>query len=314
MILALSKEEKLRYQRTIGRVVSCEGIGLHSGELSRVRFVPAPVDTGIIFISHHDGHKVTIRAEASHVISTNFSTTLGKDGVIIKTVEHLMAAMAGLKIDNLYVEVEGPEIPILDGSAWPFVKLFQTARIIKQGKRQPYLKIEKPIVISEGERAIKINPSDHFAITYTMSFDHPLFPEQHYTYGDDEIKFIQEVSKARTYGFLKDVERLRAAGLIKGGSLQNAVVIGEQGVINEEGFRYPDELVRHKVLDLMGDLALLGKPLRAELDVHLAGHSLHTQMVSTILNNKDAWVLIEDIEESIPTLIPSRWAVAPRIS
>jgi UDP-3-O-[3-hydroxymyristoyl] N-acetylglucosamine deacetylase len=128
------------------------------------------------------------------------------------------------------------------------------------------------------------------------------------------MKFIQEVSKARTYGFLKDVERLRAAGLIKGGSLQNAVVIGEHGVINEEGFRYPDELVRHKVLDLMGDLALLGKPLMGELAVNLAGHSLHTQMVSTILNNKDAWVLIEDVEESTPALMPARWAVAPRIS
>ncbi len=305
----------MRYQRTIGRVVSCEGIGLHSGEFSRIRFVPAPVDTGIIFISHHDdGRKVSIRAEASHVVSTNFSTTLGKDGVIIKTVEHLMAAMAGLKIDNLYVEVEGLEVPILDGSAWPFVKLFQAARIIKQGKFQPYLKIERPIVISDGERAIQITPSDHFAITYAMSFDHPLFPEQRYTYCDDEVKFIQEVSKARTYGFLKDVERLRAAGLIKGGSLQNAVVIGEHGVMNEERFRYPDELVRHKILDLMGDLALLGKPLMGELNVHLAGHSLHTQMVSAILDNKDAWVLIEDIEEPTPALMPTRWAVAPRVS
>jgi UDP-3-O-[3-hydroxymyristoyl] N-acetylglucosamine deacetylase len=304
----------MRYQRTIGRVVSCEGIGLHSGEFSRVRFVPAPVDTGIIFICHHNEHKVSIRAEASRVASTNFSTTLGKDGAIIKTVEHLMAAMAGLKIDNLYVEVEGPEIPILDGSAWPFVKLFQAARIIKQGKLQPYMKIEKPIVVSDGERAIQITPADHFAITYTMSFDHALFPEQHYTYHDDEVKFIQEVSKARTYGFLKDVERLRAAGLIKGGSLQNAVVIGEHGVINEEGLRYPNELVRHKVLDLMGDLALLGKPLMGELSVHLAGHSLHTQMVSSILDHKDAWVLIEDIEDSSPALLPTRWAVAPRIS
>ena len=304
----------MRYQRTIGRVGSCEGTGLHSGEFSRVRFVPAPVDTGIIFIRSHDGHKVSIRAEASRVISTHFSTTLGKDGVTIKTVEHLMAALVGLKIDNLYVEVEGPEIPILDGSAWPFVKLFQAARIIKQGKLQPYLKIERPITVADGERAIQISPSDHFSITYTMSFDHTFFPEQRYTYCDDEVKFIQEVSKARTYGFLKDVEQLRSVGLIKGGSLQNAVVIGEHGVINEEGLRYPDELVRHKVLDLMGDLALLGKPLMGELRVNLAGHSLHTQMVSAILNNKDAWVLIEDLEESTPHMMPARWAVAPRIS
>jgi UDP-3-O-[3-hydroxymyristoyl] N-acetylglucosamine deacetylase len=305
----------MRYQRTIGRVVGCEGIGLHTGEFSSVRFIPAPVDTGIIFICNHDGHKVSIHAEASRVVSTNFSTTLGKEDATIKTVEHLLAALAGLRIDNIYVEVEGSEIPIMDGSAWPFVKLFQSARIIKQGKLQPYLRIEKPIVVSEGDRVIQVNPSDHFSITYTMRFGHPLLSEQVFSYCDDEVRFIHEISRARTYGFLKDVERLRSSGLIKGGSLQNAVVIGEHGVINEEGLRYPDELVRHKVLDLMGDLTLLGRPVMGELTVHQAGHALHTEMVSAILKNKDAWVFVEDIQdEPTPSIIPARWAVAPRIS
>lgn len=305
----------MRYQRTIGRVVGCEGIGLHTGEFCSVRFIPAPVDTGIIFIRHHESQKVSIRAEASRVISTNFSTTVGKDGVTIKTVEHLLSALAGLRIDNLYIEVEGSEVPIMDGSAWPFVKLFQSARIIKQGKLQPYLKIEKSIVVSEGDRTIQVRPSDHFSVTYTMAFGHTLFPKQEFSYCDDEIRFIQELSKARTYGFLKDVERLRSAGLIKGGSLQNAVVIGEHGVMNEGGLRYPDELVRHKVLDLMGDLTLLGRPIMGEFTVQQAGHLLHTEMVSTILKNKEAWVLIEDIQdEPTPSVMPAPWAVAPRVS
>jgi UDP-3-O-[3-hydroxymyristoyl] N-acetylglucosamine deacetylase len=296
-------------------VVGCEGIGLHTGEFSSVRFIPAPVDSGVIFICNYEGHKVSIRAEASRVASTNFSTTLGKDDVTIKTVEHLLAALAGLRIDNIYVEVEGSEIPIMDGSAWPFVKLLQSARIIKQGKLQPYLRIEKPILVSEGGRIIQVNPSDHFSISYTMSFGHPLFSDQTFTYCDDEMRFIQEISRARTYGFLKDVERLRANGLIKGGSLQNAVVIGEQGIMNEEGLRYSDELVRHKVLDLMGDLTLLGKPLMGELTVHQAGHTLHTEMVSEILNNRDAWVLVADIQdEPTSSVMPAPWAIAPRVS
>lgn len=305
----------MRYQRTIGRVASCEGVGLHTGEPGTLRFIPAPVDTGIIFNHKQDGHKISIRAEASRVISTYFSTTLGRQGVTVKTVEHLLAALAGLRIDNLYIEVEGPEVPIMDGSAWPFVKLLREAKIIRQGRLQPHLKIEKPIVISEGDRSIRVSPSDNLSITYFMKFDHALFPEQEYYYLDEEVGFIEKISMARTYGFLKDVERLRSAGLIKGGTLQNAVVIGEQGVMNEGGFRYPDELVRHKILDLMGDLALLGRPLMGELTVNQGGHGLHTQLVSAILKNKDAWVLIEDLEEQAPTTVmSSRWAVAPRTS
>lgn len=306
-----SNRRKMRYQRTIGRVASCGGVGLHTGEPSTLRFIPAPVDTGIIFIRKKDGHKRYIRAEAARVISTDFSTTLGNEGMSVKTVEHLLAALAGLRIDNLYIEVEGEEIPIMDGSAWPFVKLLQEARIVRQGKLQPHLKIEKTIVVSEGDRSIQVSPSNHFAITYTMNFNHALFRGQGYCYRDDEGGFIQKISKARTFGFLKDVEGLRSKGLIRGGSLENAVVIGEHGVMNEEGLRYPDELVRHKILDLMGDLALLGKPLMGELTVHQAGHSLHTDLVSAILKNKDAWVLIEDTEESFPSLMPTRWAVAP---
>src|SRR3990172_2410086 len=275
-----SNRRKMRYQRTIGRVASCGGVGLHTGEPSTLRFIPAPVDTGIIFIRKKDGHKRYIRAEAARVISTDFSTTLGNEGMSVKTVEHLLAALAGLRID-------------------------------RQGKLQPHLKIEKTIVVSEGDRSIQVSPSNHFAITYTMNFNHALFRGQGYCYRDDEGGFIQKISKACTFGFLKDVEGLRSKGLIRGGSLENAVVIGEHGVMNEEGLRYPDELVRHKILDLMGDLALLGKPLMGELSVHQAGHSLHTDLVSAILKNKDAWVLMEDTEESFPSLMPTRWAVAP---
>jgi UDP-3-O-[3-hydroxymyristoyl] N-acetylglucosamine deacetylase len=302
----------MRYQQTLGRVTGCEGIGLHTGEFSKVRFLPALVDTGIVFIRHVNGRKIHLRAEAGHVVSTSFSTTLGMNGVTVGTVEHLMAACAGLKIDNLYIEVEGPEIPILDGSAWPFIKVLKRAGIVRQRKLQPYLKIEKSIVISEGQRFIQIDPSDHFNIRYSMRFDQPFLPDQSYCYEGDEARFIREISKARTYGFLKDVDRLRAAGLIRGGSLQNAVVIGDGGVMNEDGFRYPDELVRHKVLDLIGDLALLGRPLVGTLTVHSAGHALHTELVTAILRNKLAWSLIGDLEQPVPAFVPSRLAVAPR--
>ncbi len=185
---------------------------------------------------------------------------------------------------------------------------------IRQGKLQLYMKIKKPIEISDANRSICVNPSDRFAISYHMSFDHTLFTKQSFSFCGDETRFIQEISKARTFGFLKDVERLRSSGLIKGGSLQNAVVIGEYGIMNEGGLRYPDELVRHKILDLMGDLALLEKPLIGQITVDQGGHALHTRLVSALQKHKEAWTLVQDLEDPAVSIMPARWAVAPRIS
>ncbi len=229
-------------------------------------------------------------------------------------MEHLLAALAGLGIDNLSIEVDGPEVPILDGSASAFVRLLRDARVINQGKRQPLIKIRRPLEVTDGGRWVRIAPSDRFKVQYSMNFDHPLFSEQSYSYTHTENKFVRDIARARTFGFLRDVERMRAAGLIKGGSLQNAVVIGDSQVMNEGGLRYPDELVRHKLLDLIGDLSLLGRPLLGELTVHMAGHALHTQLVSLMMKNKDAWVLTDEVEEAEGSLVSPRWALAPRVS
>ena len=296
----------MRYQRTISRTAFCKGIGLHTGEPAALRFIPAPADAGIVFIRKTHDHKVRVRAEAANVVSTNFSTALGSEGVCIQTVEHLLAALSGLQIDNLYIEVEGPEIPIMDGSAWPFVKILRGAGVKQQGRIRPAFTVREPILIREENRWIHVAPLDHLSVTYTMPFDHPLLGVQIYSFDDDEEVFTQEISRARTFGFLKDEEKLRSVGLIKGASLENAVVIGEQEIINEGGVRYADEMVRHKVLDLIGDLALLGRPLLGKVTVHQGGHSLHTQLVSALLEREEAWSPQECPEVSAPVMVPSR--------
>jgi UDP-3-O-[3-hydroxymyristoyl] N-acetylglucosamine deacetylase len=282
----------MRYQRTIESSVCCSGVGLHTGAVTSIRLHPAPEDHGIRFIRTDLRRPVAIRAIAEQVVGTMLSTSLGENGSSIQTVEHLLSACAGLQVDNLLVEVEGPEIPILDGSAAPFVALLRDAGIKKQARLQPYLRLIRPLQIGEPGSGVTVIPAPFPTISYTIDFPDAVVKRQHYLFQWTEEEFVQDIAPARTFGFLRDVERMRANGLIKGASLDNAVVVGQEGVLNPEGLRYQDEFVRHKVLDMIGDLALLGQPLVAQVAATCAGHAMNFELVRALRAQPDACVLV----------------------
>ena len=282
----------MRYQRTIHQTVTCSGIGLHTGEPVTLRLRPAAEDHGIVFIRTDLGPTVSIRASAKQVISSKLSTTVGCDGVSVQTIEHILAACAGLRVDNLVIEVDRPEIPILDGSAAPFVRLLQRAGIKGQSRLQPYLRLIRPIQMGRPGSGLALLPTPFPKITYAIDFSDRVVQSQKYQYHCTEDEFIREIAPARTFGFLKDVEQMRAAGFIKGGSLDNAVVIGEQGVLNPEGLRFPDECVRHKVLDLIGDLALAGAPIVAHIVASCSGHEMNVDLLHHLQSQSDAWIMV----------------------
>jgi UDP-3-O-[3-hydroxymyristoyl] N-acetylglucosamine deacetylase len=282
----------MRYQRTIDASISCSGVGLHTGQMTSIRLHPAPEDHGICFVRTDLRRPVVIRAIAEQVVGTTLSTSLGVDGESIQTVEHLLAACAGLRVDNLLVEVEGPEIPIMDGSAAPFVALLQEVGIRKQARLQSYLRLIRPLRIGQAGAGVTVVPAPFPAISYTIDFTDAVVKRQQHQYHWTEEEFMQGIAPARTFGFLKDVERMRAHGLIKGASLENAVVVGEEGVVNPEGLRFPDEFVRHKVLDLIGDLALLGLPLVAQVSAVCAGHAMNFEVVRALRAQPDAWIKV----------------------
>ncbi len=268
-------------QLTILKPVSVEGIGLHTGEPSRITLSPAPADTGIVFRTSNP-HETTIAAAPENVVDVRFATTLGVNGTRVRTVEHLLASAAALGIDNLFVDVEGAEIPALDGSAQPFVTLFYAAgKTAVPSPRRP-LRVGTPIRVGDGRRWLRVVPADSFRISYTLDLDHPAVGTQALSFTCDEPTFVRELAPARTYGFLKDVGTLRKNGLAKGGSLDNAVVVGKRTVLNGS-LRYEDEFVRHKILDLIGDLKLLGRPLVGHVIARNAGHDLNHQLVLAIL-------------------------------
>jgi UDP-3-O-[3-hydroxymyristoyl] N-acetylglucosamine deacetylase len=263
-------------QRTIRKTVTLDGIGLHSGKPTRIVLSPAPTDTGIVF--RVGG--VVIPAAPESVVNSNFATTVGKNGTRLQTVEHLMAAAAGLGIDNLDVIVDGPEVPAADGSAKPFVNVLATAGRAEQSAKRRPLSIPFPIRVGTDNRWLMIVPANGFRISYTLDNDHPAIGMQTLTYVPNERSFVEDFAPARTYGFLKDVGVMRKNGLARGGSLENAVVVGKRGPIN--GLRYRDEFVRHKVLDLIGDLALLGRPVLGHVIARNAGHDLNYQLAVAI--------------------------------
>jgi UDP-3-O-[3-hydroxymyristoyl] N-acetylglucosamine deacetylase len=280
-----------RLQRTIKNIVSCEGIGLHTGEPVQIVLKPAPIDTGVVFV-RTDLDGAEIAASAANTAETSYATTLCQNGVFVKTVEHLLAALSGLNIDNVIIEIDSEEVPIMDGSARPFIHLIADACIQAQGKLQPVLKVIEPIFVREGNKQISIWPADSPGISYFIDFNHPMLREQSLHYQPSEEAFLREVVDARTFGFLSDVQTLQANGLAKGGSMNNAVVLGEDTVLNKEGLRYKDEFVRHKILDLIGDFSLLGMPITGHIVAHKSGHALNAQMVSKIMNSPQHWVLV----------------------
>ena len=264
-------------QQTIRRTVTLEGIGLHSGKPARVTLAPAPPSSGIVF--RVDGGE-RIPAAPESVVDSYYATTIGRNGTRIQTVEHLMAAAAGLAIDNLEVHVEGAEVPALDGSAKPFVALLAGAGRIEQAARRRPLEIPAPIRVGEGGRWLQIVPSPVFRISYTLDHDHPLIGCQALSCVPTERMFVEDFAPARTYGFLQDLGLMRKHGLARGGSLENAVVLDTRAALN--GLRYRDEFVRHKVLDLIGDLALLGRPILGHVIARNAGHRLNFQLVQAV--------------------------------
>ena len=282
----------MQRQQTIAEKVSCTGIGLHSGAPVQLTLLPARAGTGIVVVRSDRGRSIEIPARASSVHSTAFATTLGNGDDTVATVEHLLAALSGLGIDNARVVVEGPELPVMDGSAASFVYLVQSAGVFVQRAPRSLLRFRKPIEVRDGQRWIRIEPARDFRISYAIDFEHPAIARQQISLAaDDPSVFERELAGARTFGFLREVRALWDAGLAKGGSLENTVVLDDERIVNPEGVRWPDEFVRHKALDLIGDLALLGTRIQGHVRVERGGHSLHLQLLSAILANPAAWRL-----------------------
>jgi UDP-3-O-[3-hydroxymyristoyl] N-acetylglucosamine deacetylase len=277
------------YRRTLRREVACTGIGLHSGRPVRLRLVPAPAEHGVRFV--RTDVDVEIPATLSHIGSQDHATTLNRDGVSIGTVEHLLAALFGLGIDDVRVEVDGPEVPVLDGSAAPFVILLHEAGLRPLAVPRQLLRVVQPVEVVHGAKFARLLPSDHFEVGYTIGFDHPLLRHQSLALRVTPRSFGEQIAPARTFGFLREVELLRKSGLALGGSLENAVVIGETGVLNNK-LRFDDEFVRHKILDAIGDLALLGHPLVGRLEATRAGHALHAAVAKRLLATPGAFELV----------------------
>jgi UDP-3-O-[3-hydroxymyristoyl] N-acetylglucosamine deacetylase len=277
-------------QRTLRRVVHCAGIGLHTGQKVTMTLQPAPVDYGIRF-KRTDLGGLEIPATVAHLGgSQQLQTGLASGEASVETVEHLLAALRCMGVDNVCVELNHREVPIMDGSSAPWVYLIQDAGVKSQSAPRQTLQVLRQIQLQQGDKRIALYPSDRFKVSYTISFDHPLLRHQQKTLDLSEQVFVDQIAPARTFGFLKEVEMLRQRGLALGGSLENAVVLGETGVLNP--LRFEDEFVRHKILDVMGDLALVGYPIQGHLVVHRGGHALHTEFAAEVLRQTDAWQLV----------------------
>ena len=284
-------------QRTLKRPTSCAGIGLHSGRKVTLSLKPAAAGSGIRF-RRSDLGGLEVPAAVSHLGPINYATALMRDAVRVDTVEHLLAALVSLSIDNVIVELNSPEVPIMDGSAAPFVYLIQEAGVRALEAPRRFLKVRRPISLTRGDKRIALYPSDHFKVTYSIAFDHPLLRHQSRTIRLTGDSFVDEIAPARTFTFLKEVEMLRQQGLALGGSLENAVVIGDTGILNN-ALRFDDEFVRHKILDVIGDMALVGYPLIGHLVAHRGGHALHTAFAAQVMEERDAWTLVESPVEPL---------------
>ena len=287
-------------QRTLKNSIRATGVGLHSGEKVYLTLRPAPVNTGIVFRRIDLDPVVEIPALAANVGDTLLSTTLVRNQARVSTIEHLMSALAGLGIDNCFIEVSAPEVPIMDGSAGPFVFLIQSAGIVEQHAAKRFIRIKREVTVHDGDKWATFLPYDGFKISFTIDFDHPVIAgrAQHAELDFASTSFVKEISRARTFGFMRDIEKLRAMDLALGGSVDNAIVLDEFKILNEDGLRYEDEFVRHKVLDAVGDLYTLGYALLGEFRGFKSGHGLNNQLVVALLEQEDAWefATFEDVE------------------
>jgi len=289
-------------QRTLRNSIKATGVGLHTGDKVLLTLCPAAVDTGIVFRRTDLNPVAEIPARADLVGETTLSTCLIHGEARVSTIEHLLSAMAGLGVDNAYVDVTAPEIPIMDGSAAPFVFLLQSAGIVEQHAAKKFIRVRKEVTVTDGDKTASFLPLEGFKISFGIDFDHPVFKHRAATTEIDfsTTSFVREVSRARTFGFVDEIEYLRSQGLARGGSMDNAVVIDDYKVLNHGGLRYDDEFVKHKVLDAIGDLYLLGYSLIGEYRAFKSGHALNNQALRTLIANKDAWEMVtfDDVEQA----------------
>jgi UDP-3-O-[3-hydroxymyristoyl] N-acetylglucosamine deacetylase len=292
MKLALKKP--MVKQRTLKTSVSVTGVGLHSGEKVTLSLRPAPVNSGIVFRRVDVKPVEEIQARADLVNDTRLSTCMEQNGVRIATIEHLMSALAGLGIDNACIEMDGAEVPIMDGSAGTFIFLLQSAGIVEQSAAKKFIRIKKTVEVKQGDKWVRFEPYNGYKLTFTINFAHPVFAntKQHVTVDLDEHSYIRDISRARTFGFMQDVENMRAQGLALGGSLDNAIVMDEYRVLNADGLRFEDEFVKHKVLDAIGDLYLLGHAVIGAFSGFKSGHALNNALLRELLADEDAWEFV----------------------
>lgn len=288
------------WQHTLAEAVTLSGVGLHTGVRVNLRLTPAPGNTGIIF-KRTDLEGFAIKARAANVARVAYATSLMRKGVLISTTEHLLSVLAALGVDNVYAEMDNIEVPILDGSALPIGREILRAGLKRQRARRATMQIVKPIEIAEGAKRIAIFPAENFRMTCSIEFPHPLIGKQSLDFTLSEGSYLEEIAPARTFGFYEEVEALRNAGLVRGGSLDNAIVLSRDGIMNPEGLRFADEFCRHKALDLIGDFALLGHPLAGHVVAHRSGHAMHYALVSRLLKSKDVWRLVNASEADLAT-------------
>jgi UDP-3-O-[3-hydroxymyristoyl] N-acetylglucosamine deacetylase len=282
-------------EQTIGDSFEFSGIGLHTGEHATVRIFPAPAGKGVVF-RRIDLDNFELRADVASVARVAYATTLMSRGVWISTVEHLLSALYGVGVDNAYIELDNFEVPILDGSALPYVQAIARVGIVKQNRVRQYIRITKEFVLNEGEKTLGIYPADTFSIKYDIDFAHPLIGRQSLDVEFRGTNYADSIAPARTFGFYYEVEKLQASGLVRGGSLENAIVLTQNGMLNDTSLRFPDEFVRHKTLDLLGDFALIGQPVLGRLVANKAGHALHTRFAGELLASRSHWTVDSRME------------------
>ena len=297
------------FQCTINQTMTIAGIGLHSGLPINMVLRPADAGTGIVFHRTEGLRTVAIPAISANVIDTRLATVIGKGGLSVSTIEHLMAALTAFGIDNIHIDIDGPEVPILDGSALPYVSLLERAGLRSLARSRKYLAVRKPVTVIDGEKRVTMIPSRFFRLTADINFDHPCIARQHRSVKLSRELFCRDLAAARTFGFLAEVEMLKANGLARGASLDNAIGIGEEGIVNPEGLRYSDEFVRHKILDAIGDFSLAGHHILGHVKSFKGGHDINHQMVEKLIASPDCWKLVEfsdrDLDEALQAGIPN---------
>lgn len=294
---------KANFQTTLAESVECSGVGLHGGRKVTLGLKPAPADTGIVFDVHTQDGVKRIKPSARAVIATGFATTLGADGASVATVEHLLGALSGLSIDNVIVDVTGGEVPILDGSAALFARIIQTAGVRRLNCARRVMRITRPVIVEQDGKFISAEPHDGFFVDCAIEFPHPLIKKQRRRLEVTPASFVRTVASARTFGFLREIEYLYQNGLALGGSLENAIVLDETGVVNPEGLRFKDEFVRHKILDFIGDMAMFGQPLQGKFTLHCSGHGLNNAFLRHLEENRSQY--LEEVRLPVPARTPA---------